>query len=313
MKKLVLFIGLLMSCCSYSQELMNFYIEPNGTNNVSLHTMVFKNTLTSLESYDTSIVDNIITVTMCYLNTSLQTGTIDPQVNDINLPTGYSSYILYIELYGDNDALPPCSLDNLVDIGSITFEYPYNPTAATYIPDNVFENYLEDFGFGDDIPNNDLVFTHRIINNAHLFLNDQYFVLPGDIYDMEGVQHFINLKVLRCSNNQISSLDLSTNVLLEKLLCGSNPLTQLNVSNNVLLSFLSCRSTELTTIDLLSNVNLEEIEFGNNNIENIVLSQNTSLVDINIENNLSNNLNIDNNILLEYLKCNNNLISSLEL
>ena len=313
MKKLALFISILISCYSYSQELMNFYLEPNGSNEVSLHTMVFNSSYSTFGSYSLNAVDNTITVTLCYLNTSGQSITIDPQVNDINLPNGYSTYTINIELYGDKDAVQPCSLDNIVDTGSITFEYPYNPTATTYIPDNVFENYLENFGFGDDIANNDLVFTHRIINNTHLFLNDQYFELPGDIVNIEGVQSFINLKDIRCGNNHISSLDLSSNVLLERLTCNNNPLIQLNVTNNVLLNFFYGRSAELVTIDLSNNVNLEFVDIGKNNIETIDLSQNTNLVYLEIDDNLLTEIILIDNILLEYLNCSKNQISELDI
>ncbi len=309
MKKLFLFFGLLVTSYSYGQELMNFYIEPNGSDVVTLHTLVFNWSFSSFGSSSLTIDNNIITLTLCYLNTSGTSPIHDFQTNTINLPNGYSSYTINIELYGDNDAVQPCSLDNLVATGTITFDYPYNPTAITYIPDNVFEDYLEDLGFGDDIVFNDLVFTHRIVNMTNLFLN----TIPENIFSMEGLQAFVALKDLRCGGHQITSLDTSNNLNLEWLWCYDNPISQLNVSNNINLTWLWAWEMNLTNLDITNNVYLEVLEVGVNNIGTIDLSQNINLKKIDLSSNQIENIDISNNSLLEEFFCGSNLFTSLNL
>ena len=301
-----------MSLGGYSQELMNFYVEPNGTDMVTLHTVVYKNTFTSLGSYEVSFVDNTINVTFCYLVTSSTSITVDPQENIINLPPGYNSYTINIELYGDGDAALPCSLANLADSGTITFDYPYNPTATTFIPDNVFEDYLESLGFGDDIANNDLVLTHRISNNRHVFVNNNYIPISGDIISMEGLQDFLALRELRCDRNLITELDLSSNLFLEVLWCYDNPISQLNISNNINLYWMWADTMNLTNIDVTNNVNLEILDLTFNNISSIDLTQNINLIRLALGRNLFENIDVTQNILLEVLSIGSNLFTSID-
>ena len=126
MNKLIIYLFLFVTFVSSSQELMNYYIEPSSNSDtVNLHTVVYKSTFTFFGSSSISVVDNTITMTLCYINTNMLSETFDPQSFDITLPTGYTNYALNIEVYGDNDSAPPCSLTNLVDAGTIEFNFPY--------------------------------------------------------------------------------------------------------------------------------------------------------------------------------------------
>jgi len=309
MKTGILLSFLLISIIGSSQELMNYHIEPSTINNtVDLYTLVYRSSFSSFDGYSISNVDNNITITLCYLNTSATTETFDFQNFEINLPIGYSSYILNIEVYGDNDALPPCSFDILVDTGIIDFNYPYNPTEKTTIPDNAFEDFLENLEFGDDVFNNDLVYTHRIVNMSHLFLSNLFTV-----ESMEGIDEFIALKDLRFSNNLVTNVDLSSNLLLERLFCDHNPLIQLDLSNNNLLKNVLCNFTNITTLELSNNIDLESLNIGSNNITTIDLSQNISLVHLDFSNCQFSNIDLSNNTFLEFLDCSNNLLTSLNL
>jgi len=87
----------------------------------------------------------------------------------------------------------------------------------TYMPDDNFEAWCELHGYGDSIPNNDLIST---INASFATL------LPIDnvsISDLTGIEAFTNLESLNCANNNLSSIDIS--------FLGNN-LTFLNVMNN---------------------------------------------------------------------------------
>ena len=297
-----------------SQELVNLYVEPSAMSNVvTLHTTVYRTLFSEFDSYSVNTINNEINVSLCYLNTSLLGLTYDQQYFDINLPTGFNSYILNVEIFGDDDALPPCAQINLIDIGALNFDYPYNPVQKINIPDNVFEDYLEDQEYGDDIINNDLVYAHRIENMTHLFLDNQFIQLSGDIQEMTGVESFQALKDLRCKGNLITELDLSSNVLLERLICNNNPLTQLNITSNLNLQLLWTENTSLTSLDITNNLNLQDLSCINNLLPTIDVSQNVNLLSLYCGSNQLVNLNVQNNILLETLSFSNNQISSIDL
>ena len=59
-----------------------------------------------------------------------------------------------------------------------------------------------------------------------------------NIFDLKGIEAFVNLKTLICSGNELSHLDLSYNTALEILNCSSNNLTTLFVSNDSSFSFM---------------------------------------------------------------------------
>ena len=61
---------------------------------------------------------------------------------------------------------------------------------------------------------------------------------------------------LGCSNNLLTSLDVSNNTVLERLSCEDNQLSSLDVSNNTALSHLFCGQNQITTLDISKNTNL---------------------------------------------------------
>ena len=81
----------------------------------------------------------------------------------------------------------------------------YNPLATcnqnlcsypkTFVPDNNFESFLENRGYGDGIPFNDSVFTSNISSLQSLYINAQ------SISDLTGIQDFISLEFINCKHN----------------------------------------------------------------------------------------------------------------
>jgi len=61
------------------------------------------------------------------------------------------------------------------------------------------------------------------------------------------VSNNIALTELNFPMNRITSLDVSHNTLLRDLHCGSNPFTSLDVSNNTALTSLNCSYNQLST------------------------------------------------------------------
>jgi len=110
------------------------------------------------------------------------------------------------------------------------------------------------------------------------------------IYSLTGIEAFTVLTILLCHQNQLTTLDLSSNTALTKLSCFSNALTTLNVSNN----------TDLTNLDLSFNY-----------LTLLDVSNNTALTNLICRNNQLTNLNVSNNAALYVLSCDNNQLSVL--
>lgn len=302
---------LLASVCGYTQELVNFYAEPDGPEAVTLHTTVFYHSVTTFEDSQISIEGNQITLSLCYQNTVLQVQTFDQQSFSVNLPAGFSEYSFVAKLYGDVDG-PPCTLSNQVDDQGFAIQLPYNPTATTYVPDDVFEDYLEDIGAGDDVPENDLVFTHRINQMTYLFLNNQFILLSGDINSMQGLEAFGQLRALWCSNNEITQIDLSQNPLLEELGCWGNPIASLDLTNNSLLWFLMCHGISITSLDLSNNTELEWLDASYNALNQVDLSANVELRYLRLSDCGLNELEISQNSMLEHIDVTNNNLTTVD-
>ena len=79
-----------------------------------------------------------------------------------------------------------------------------------------------------------------------------------------------SLNILRCTDNQLTALDVSENTALTKLDCCFNKLTALDVSKNTALISLSCVRNQLTSLDL-SNTNIMNDPNCGNNIYQIVV------------------------------------------
>ena len=164
----------------------------------------------------------------------------------------------------------------------------------TAIPDPNFENYLEQNGMGDGVPNNGRVLTSNINSVTNLGIS-----MLG-ISDLTGIEDFIALEGLGCADNQLVTLDLSANINLASLnlisnnltnlilppsndlyiiYCDENFLTELDISQNPNLEELSCVWNLLTGLDITQNPNLGYLFCGHNEIEGYFdTTQNPSLV-----------------------------------
>ena len=91
------------------------------------------------------------------------------------------------------------------------------------------------------------------------------------ISSLEGIQSFINLEDLFCSNNEISDLDMSQNGNLEWLDCGLNMLISLHISQNTDLKILSCNNNLLSSLDISQNSELESLVCNNNQLTSLFI------------------------------------------
>ena len=116
-----------------------------------------------------------------------------------------------------------------------------SPTFAN-IPDANFEKYLID----EKIDKDGVV-------NGRMNLDDakgvtEIYVSQRQIKSLAGIEAFIDLQILYCSDNQLAVLDVSKNINLQTLDCFANQLTVLDVSKNVDLLYFWCYNNPIKTI-----------------------------------------------------------------
>ena len=215
--------------------------------------------------------------------------------------------------------IPTNGLSNWNVDSQHTFSSTLCANSLTYVPDDNFEDYLEMHdvngnvvalgdatSMGNGIANDNYVFTNRINTVQGVFIANL------SIADLTGIADFTALKTLYCPQNQLTSLDVTNNLLLERLVCNLNNITNLNVSNNLLLNELSCSDNQITNIDVSSNLALVTLSLGNNQITNINVSSNTSLESLSCDGNQISNIDVMSNNNLKTLTFSNNNIVSLD-
>lgn len=104
------------------------------------------------------------------------------------------------------------------------------------------------------------------------------------IKSLKGIEHFTNLTVLVCSENPLTSLDVSQNTKLEWLRCSSTELTSLDVTANTELIGLECNNNQLSELDVSNNRKLDVLECQRSQLRSLDVSNNTALTDLKVMN-----------------------------
>lgn len=90
------------------------------------------------------------------------------------------------------------------------------------------------------------------------------------ISSLNGIDIFTNLSILKCSNNNLRTLDVRANTNLTLLICDDNRLTSINVSGCPNLKWLYCPDNNLYSLDVTNNLALTLLRCtGNENLEKI--------------------------------------------
>ncbi|MBT8325568.1 MAG: leucine-rich repeat domain-containing protein, partial [Winogradskyella sp.] len=137
-----------------------------------------------------------------------------------------------------------------------------NCSLLTYVPDDNFEQALIDVN-RDIGPLDDYVPTDNISGLTYLNIGNK------NISDLTGLEDFTSLTELFCNNNQLTSLDVSQNVALERLQCNYNGITSLDVSQNTALYDLSCAYNAIATLDLSQNTALQYFNGQSNQLTSL--------------------------------------------
>jgi hypothetical protein len=153
----------------------------------------------------------------------------------------------------------------------------------------------------------DYVTTANINTVTNLNVSNQ------NIGNMTGIEDFTALTDLLCFQNQIITLDVSSNLSLINIYCFDNQLTTLDINSNTSLSILWCYENQLTTLDISNNLSLTSLGCFDNPLTSLDVSNNLALTLLDCRNNQLSTLNVSSNTSLTTLWCQTNLIITLDL
>ncbi len=174
----------------------------------------------------------------------------------------------------------------------------------TYVPDNIFEDYL--IGEGWDDVMDDSVLTANISGEPLIDVN--YL----GINDLTGIEDFTSLQILKCDNNNLSAINVSGAPALRQLFCGNNNLTSLVVTYNTALTLLACNGNSITILNVNQNTALISLSCSNNGLSTLILDGATNLQILSCERNQIKVLDLSQNIALKILNCQYNQLIKLD-
>jgi hypothetical protein len=171
-----------------------------------------------------------------------------------------------------------------------------------HFPDPDFRRYVA-FSFDKDKDNT--------LNYLEISEATEIFVEGHAIEDMKGLEFFPSLKILSCSNNKLTSLDVSHNPNLQSIYCNGNDLVQLDVSKNPELFCLECQENLIEELDVSQNPKMDALNCSANELTKLDISQNAKLRELNVSKNNISVLNLANNPNLAKLLCGDNNLQTL--
>ena len=130
---------------------------------------------------------------------------------------------------------------------------------------------------------------------------------------LAGIGHFASLQTLDCTNNQLTSLNLSGLSNLVRLSCGNNQLTSLNLSGLTSLTSLTCYNNKLTSLNFDGTTGLEFLDCSENKLTELNLSKLTKLTTLKCYKNQLNTLDVSKLTQLTNLDCSANLMTALDI
>ena len=86
---------------------------------------------------------------------------------------------------------------------------------------------------------------------------------------LSGIEHFTGLTDLKCYNCELTGIDISQNVKLERVSLGYTKLQKLDVSKNPNLLVLNCSGTEISELDISNNKYIENLSIDETDIDEI--------------------------------------------
>ncbi len=141
------------------------------------------------------------------------------------------------------------------------------------------------------------------------FLNVSY----SNISSISGIESFINLNTLNCSNNQLSNVNVQNLINLQGLYCASNQITTLNVQGLTNLTNLNCSYNQITTLNIQNLPNISIVYCAFNSINSLNIQGIASLTYLDCQVNQLPNLNLQGLTNLTTLWCHYNQLTTLNI
>jgi len=171
------------------------------------------------------------------------------------------------------------------------------------IPDANFKAKLISLGIDSNSSGEIDTFETTLVSTLHLE--------NSNINNLIGIEAFTNLNILYCDTNNLTFLDLSSNINLTFLSCRSNQIAFLNLSNNPNLTDVLADSNALNGINVSNNPNLTDLWVFNNNLTTLNVSNCSSLRVLSCGQNSLTTLDLSSNLALADLNCSENLLTNL--
>ncbi len=140
-------------------------------------------------------------------------------------------------------------------------------------------------------------------------------VSTSTITSLTGIASFYNLQHLDCSDNQLTSLNVSGLTNLINLICFNNLITTLNLNGLSSLQELDCQHNQISTLDFTGLNNVAHIYCAYNNLTVLNINGLSSLIQLYCHDNTSLvSLNfIGNNNSLQILHCELSALTTLDI
>ena len=138
-------------------------------------------------------------------------------------------------------------------------------------------------------------------------LGDQY-TIQSQTFSIYGI-----VTSLSCSNNKITSLDISGNTSLTSLYCNDNELTTLDVSDCTELRYLYCSNNQLTSLDVSNDTALVILDCYNTSLTSLDLSGNTAFEYLTCYNTPLTSIDVSGCTKLKTLLCYDSQLTSLDI
>jgi len=180
-----------------------------------------------------------------------------------------------------------------------------NLTLNTYVPDDNFEQALIALGY-DSEPLDDYVPTSAVDTIQSLLIYNK------TISDLTGIEDFVSLKTLNISRNQLTSVDLRYNTLLEYLYVNNNNISELNLLYNTHLKRLLCNDNQLTFL-YLNSPDLWDLNYSDNQLTDVDMTRSSGLTDLKCSNNQLTSFDIHILHSLKNLYADNNQLTGINL
>lgn len=150
--------------------------------------------------------------------------------------------------------------------------------------------------------------------NLETLVVQKFNTSPGGLSSVNLTQNPLLKSISILGQSTFTSINVSSNPILETLNVGGNALTSLNLDSNPLLKFLSITSNNFSGgLDVTNNPLLEELHAPQANLNSLNLSTNINLKTLSITNNYIPQINFNPLTQLSRLDAGNNLFTSIDL